>query len=361
MWPYWLMFILPAVAALSARRHRLHALTGLRSLKLDEAWFAAVLMLTLIIGFRFEVGADWGNYVSYVLSARYMPFSTILTTHDPGYQLLNWIGSETDWGIYGVNLICGAIFSIGLAVFCRSLPRPGLALAVSVPYLVIVVAMGYSRQGVALGLAMLGLVALGRRDTGWFVFWVVLGATFHKSAVILLPIAALAATRNRYWTALWVGVIAFGAYLLLLEDAVEMYVTRYGAETVIQSQGTMIRLLMNALPAAILLLWRRRFEFSKAEALLWRWFAIISIALLGVFLVSPSSTAVDRVAVYMLPLTLVVFAHLPDIFGFRGGRNEVLVAGVLFYYAVVQFVWLNYASHAVSWLPYRFYPLEAWF
>ena len=227
MWPYWLMFLLPALAALSARRHRLHAATGLRSLKLDEAWLAAVLVLSVLIGFRFEVGADWSDYVSYVYNARYAPIATILEGSDPGYQLLNWISAQMDWDIYGVNLIGGAIFSIGLAVFCRSLPRPWLALAVAVPYLVIVVAMGYSRQGIALGLAMLGLVALGRRETRWFVFWVVLGATFHKSAVILLPIAALAATRNRYWTALWVGVVAFGAYMLLLEEAVESLITNY--------------------------------------------------------------------------------------------------------------------------------------
>ena len=321
MWPYWLMFMLPAVAALSARRHRLHAATGLRSLKLDEAWLVTVLLLTLMIGYRFEVGGDWSVYVGYVHNARHASIARILEGSDPGYRLLEWISAQMDWGIYGVNLICGVIFSIGLAVFCRSLPRPWLALAVAVPYLVIVVAMGYSRQGIALGLAMLGLVSLGRRETRWFVFWVVLGATFHKSAVIMLPIAALAATRNRYWTALWVGVVALGAYLLLLEEAVESFVTNY-VDADRESQGAMIRLLMNAVPAAILLLWQRRFEFIKAEAVLWRWFAIISLALLGLFLVSSSSTAVDRVALYMLPLQLVVFAHLPDVFGIRGRRNE---------------------------------------
>jgi hypothetical protein len=360
MWLYWLMFVLPALGALSARRHRVHAATGLRSVKLDGAWIAAVLVLSLLIGFRLEVGADWNNYVRYVHDARYVPILTILGAGDPGYQLLNWISAQMDWDVYGVNLIGGAIFSIGLAVFCRSLPRPWLALAVAVPYLVIVVAMGYSRQGIALGLAMLGLVALGRQETRWFVFWVLFGAIFHKSAVILLPIAALTATRNRYWTALWVGVAAFFAYILLLEEAVESLMTNY-VEAQYQSQGTMIRLLMNALPAAILLFWRRRFEFSGAEPVLWRWFAIISLALLGLFLASPSSTAVDRVALYMLPLQLVVFAHLPDVFDNRGRNKEVLVAAVLFYYAAVLFVWLNYASHAISWLPYRFYPLEAWF
>ena len=122
----------------------------------------------------------------------------------------------------------------------------------------------------------------------------------------------------------------------------------------------MVRLLMNSVPAAILLVWQHRFEFAKAERALWRWFAIISIALLGLLLASPSSTAVDRLALYMLPLQLVVFAHLPDVFGRRGRRNDEWVAAVLCYYAAVQFVWLNFASHAEYWLPYRFYPLEAW-
>jgi hypothetical protein len=358
MWIYWLMFLLPALVALSVPRHQVDAATGLRSVKLDGAWIAVVLALSVLIGFRFEVGGDWANYVGQVFNARYAPIATVLEGKDPGYQLLNWVGAQTDWDIFGVNLIGGTIFSIGLAVFCRSLPRPWLALAVAVPYLVIVVAMGYSRQGIALGLAMLGLMALGRGSVGWFLFWVVLGAAFHKSAVILLPIAALASTRNRYWTFLWVGVAALAAYMLMLEQAVESLLNRY-IETQYASQGAMIRLLMNALPAAILLLWRRDFEFAEVEALLWRWFAIISLAMLGLFIVSPSSTAVDRIALYMLPLQLVVFAHLPDVLGKRANLSpSVVMTMVLFYYTAVLFVWLNYAVNALDWLPYKFYLLE---
>ena len=100
-------------------------------------------------------------------------------------------------------LIAGAICAIGLVVFCLNLPRPWLALAVAVPYLVIVVCMGYTRQGVALGLAMLGLVALGKKGIGWFVFWVMLAAMFHKTAVLLLPLAALAAAHNRFVAMAW--------------------------------------------------------------------------------------------------------------------------------------------------------------
>jgi hypothetical protein len=61
----------------------------------------------------------------------------------------------------------------------------------------------------------------------------------------------------------------------------------------------------------------------------------------------------------MLPLQLVVFSHLPDVLGRRGGRNDAVVAGVVVYYAAVLFVWLNYAGHAFAWVPYQFYPLVA--
>ncbi len=352
MWPYWLMFLLPATVAVLAPRHRPSAATGLRSLNLNGAWLVTIGVLSVLIGFRFQVGGDWFSYLDYLYRARGASLADTLAGKDPGYQLLNWISAWMGWGVTGVNLVSGLVLSIGLAVFCRSLPRPWLALAVAVPYLVIVLGMGYSRQGVALGLAMLGLVALGRRETRWFVIWVVLGAAFHKTAVLLLPIAALAATRNRYWTALWVGVVALGAYLLFLADAVESLYVNY-VEAEYESEGALVRLLMNALPAAILLLWRRRFNFAEGEAPLWRWFALISLALLGLLLVSPSSTAVDRVALYMLPLQLVVFSHFPDVFGRRGGRNDGLALAVLGYYATVLFVWLNYATHAFAWLPYR--------
>ena len=360
MWPYWLMFLLPAWAALQTQKHSVNSSSGLRSLKPTAAWVAVCLAMTLIIGFRFKVGGDWGSYVRYLEDVRGLSLSEVLAKSDPSYQLLNWISVEMGWGIFGVNLMGAAIFSIGLAVFCRSLPRPWLALAVAVPYLFIVMAMGYSRQAIALGLAMLGLVALGRKSTLWFVAWVVLGATFHKTAVLLLPIAILSATRNRFWTAAWVTIVTFVAYTLLLEEATEsLYLNYVTAEY--KSEGALIRLLMNALPAAVLLIWRRRFTFSDADLHLWLWFSVISLVLFGVLMASPATTTVDRLALYLLPLQLVVFAHFPDALGKKRNRNTGLTAAVLFYYAMVQLTWLNFATHAVYWVPYRFYPLEGLF
>ena len=77
-------------------------------------------------------------------------------------MLLNWFAGQNELGIWFVNTICGGIFSYGLIAFARSQPRPWLALAVAVPYLIIVVAMGYTRQAAAIGFVMLGLSALAK-------------------------------------------------------------------------------------------------------------------------------------------------------------------------------------------------------
>jgi hypothetical protein len=34
---------------------------------------------------------------------------------------------------------------------------------------------------------------------------------------------------------------------------------------------------------------------------------------------------------------------------------NLTVAAVVIYYALVMFVWLNFATHALYWLPYKLY------
>lgn len=357
---YWLLLAWPVLWALHSRTVRPLAGARVMQVPLNGLWWFTVGFLTLVIGFRFQVGGDWAAYLRYLERAAGASFTQIVMLSDPGYQLLNWFSVHLGLGIWGVNLVAGGIFAYGLAVFCRQLPRPWLALVAATPYMVIVVSMGYSRQGVALAFAMLALVALGQQKISRFVFWVLLGATFHKSAILLLPVAALAATVHRYWIAFWVAIIAVLAYFLLLAEAVEALYRSY-VEAEYQSEGAFIRLAMNVLPASILLLGYKQFHFPPGQIKLWIWFAVFSVILFAALLVTPATTLLDRVALYMLPLQLVVFSYFPDAFARTRLDRTVLLLGVVLYYAAVQFVWLSMATHAPAWLPYRFYPLEMLF
>lgn len=357
MWPYWALFLIPALGAIVERSPMQAQGQRRAGRNADLQWLVAGLAIALMIGLRSKVGGDWANYEAMLDESQGMTLWEAVTSTDPGFAFLNWMTLQLGWGMVGVNMMTAPLFALALVRFCRSLPRPWLALAISVPYLVIVVAMGYSRQGVALACGMLGLLALGRRSTSVFLGWVVLGAMFHKTAVLLLPIAALVQNRNRFLTAIYAVAITVAAYFLLLSDAVDtLYESYVVAEY--QSEGAFVRLLMNAVPAVLFLFKWRKFGFMPTQASLWRWFAWISLFLLAVLFLTDASTAVDRVGLYMLPLQLAVFSRLPEVLGAAPRNRRLWVGLVVVYYAVVLFIWLNFATHAQYWLPYRFYPLE---
>ncbi|MDB9885288.1 EpsG family protein [Gammaproteobacteria bacterium] len=316
---------------------------------IDPLWFITILVLTLLIGLRFEVGGDWHSYIE--LFEKDQMKSLFYFGADPGYVLLNKISGFFGLGIYGVNFLAGFIFSIGLSIFCNNLPRPLLALTVSIPYLVIVVSMGYSRQALALGIAMIALVAISKQKNFWFIFLILTATTVHKSAFVLLPIVGLASSRSKLLILFWTSLLGLLAYFLFLAASFETLIRNY-IESEYESQGAFIRLAMLVLPAAIYLLWPHRFNLPDKERKIWKIFALLS---LGFFLILPysgASTAIDRLALYLLPLQLVIFSYLPDIFGKRGGLNQILTGLVIFYYALVLFIWLNFATHSKYWLPY---------
>jgi hypothetical protein len=110
---------------------------------------------------------------------------------------------------------------------------------------------------------------------------------------------------------------------------------------------------MNAVPAIIFLLYRKKFDISKDMRVLWTLFALTSCLLLILFPLSPSSTFLDRVGLYMIPIQLMVFGHLSSILTAKPQEGSLINLFAILYFAAVQFVWLNYAANSYAWLPYR--------
>lgn len=154
MWIYWILFLWPAIAALA----------------LDQApsaiaktnwltWLFAIL-LTLVIGLRFEVGMDWDNYLVHLDMALDRTWLQVLQGAEPAYYGANWLAARIGTGIWLVNLISAVAFVSGLIAFSRRLPNPWLALTIAMPYMAIVMAMNYTRQGAAFGLVLWALLSL---------------------------------------------------------------------------------------------------------------------------------------------------------------------------------------------------------
>jgi hypothetical protein len=321
----------------------------------DSALLALGAFLTLLIGLRLEVGGDWFNYFGYIDRFFGLPFAAVFLETEPGYGLLNWFGANWGGSVFFVNTICGLVFSIGLLLFCRAQPRPWLALCLAFPYLVTVVAMGYSRQGVAIGLEMLALLALQNNKLLRFLGWIALAATFHRTVLVLLVLPASTLSGSlRFSQLIRLGLpagAAYGLYSAVIAPDLDYYVQGY-LEAEYQSQGALIRVVLCALPAVAFLLNRRRFQLIPDVQRIWTLLSLMAVAAaIGLFTVA-SSTAVDRLALYLIPLQLFVGSRVPDarLFGIPPGTwNQLLIA---FSFAVL-IVWLLFAGHSYAWLPYR--------
>jgi len=354
MLPYWILFALPAWLALSSARP-----VDLSSSSWSQIWKLFFVFLVLMIGLRYNVGGDWYTYLDKVQQMRYVSLRQLLTfsgNTEASYSLLNWIAFNTTFGVYFVNTACAAFFSWGLIEFCRNQPRPWLAVVVAVPYLIIVVCMGYTRQGTAIGFAMLGMLALSDQKFFRFVLFIILAASFHRASIILFPLAALSHQKNKIWTVSWVLILSVILYSLFLESSLDRLNHGY-VDNKLMSAGAGIRVAMNAVPAIIFLVNKNRFGLSKNDKIYWMWMSMSSLFFLILLQSSTSSTMVDRLALYMIPLQLFVLSRVPELFGKLSDSNFGLVLAVVVYSALVLFVWLFFAVHAGAWLPYQFYPL----
>jgi hypothetical protein len=322
-------------------------------------WQCMSLTLALFIGLRHEVGGDWFSYaesLEYFASLDFLTAITETQKSDPAFTLLCWLSPNLG-GDHFVNLICGAIFSMGLVAFCRDQPNPWLALTIAVPYLVTVVAMGYTRQGVAIGLTMFGLVALGRENRLGFILWVGTASAFHKSAVILIPLALFSGSKRKWSSLVGVATIGSLAFTLFLQESVERLFAGYINDGM-ESSGAFVRVTMNAFPAGLFLVFRNRFALNEASRKFWTWMSISALLFIPILGISPSSTAVDRVALYWIPVQLFVLSRLPIALSAGPLSARLILRLTVVYSFSVLLIWLIFGRFSYLWIPYKFYPFE---
>jgi len=313
-------------------------------------WLTFGSFLLILIGLRHQVGCDWLAYTEGLEFTKEAPWEVIYDLrNEVGYTLLSWLSLFFGFGIYGVNFFCAFIFSGGLISLSRAQPYPWLSILVAIPYLVIVVAMGYTRQAAAIGLLMYGFVYLLRGKIALHLACVLSAGLFHKTAFVFAALALLKPGGSKLKKTLGVGLIVSmigGAYFL---EQAESFMLNYVGHTM-KSDGGQIRVLMSCLPALIFFWYWEKWGQKFEDRWLFGVMSLLSIMCLP--LVAIASTAVDRMALYLIPLQLVVWARFPMLVQGHIERNSAILM-IIAYSAVVQFTWLFFGTHAGCWVPYE--------
>lgn len=337
---YWFLFLIPIYFLFGKAQGRT------RTTQLE--WQIFGLFLIVLIGLRHYVGGDWVNYLEGIALESDIEWSNLFSKRDPGYTLISWLSIEVGASIYGINLICAIIFVGGLINFSRTQPYPWLAILVAIPYLVIMVAMGYTRQATAIGFLMYAFGHLIRGRLAVYLALVLLAGLMHKTAFVFAALILFrpggSKIKGLLGIFIFVGLIG---WTFLVEQAETFRL--YYVENAMESGGARIRVFMNVLPALIFFVsWKKWGQVFEDR---WLWGLIALLAISCVPIVDTASTAVDRMALYLIPLQLVVWARFPVLVQGYVQLKSVFIL-IALYYAVVQFTYLNYGTYVEAWRSY---------
>ncbi len=346
---YWLLFGFAAVMALA---YPIQSVRGWFGSTQTLGFGAFMLAYVLIAALRYEVGGDWITYDEMYEDVRRDTLGLALGYTDPLFGLLLWVSAQLGLGIYLVNGICAGVLGLGLVRVATMTREPWLAILIAVPYLLIVVGMGYVRQGAAIGMLLIALGSVERAHPLRTIAYLACAAAFHSTASVLFPLFGFVMAQR--YKAVAVVVAALGAAVLITVIAPRMAVFERGyLDAGYESQGTLVRLLMSLLPSALLLLRVRLFAASPRARIIWIGVAVANFAALAALAVSPSSTAVDRVALYFAIIQIIVMGELRQLLGTSDRMTLLLRLMAVGVAASVQVVFLVFAVHAEFWVPYK--------
>lgn len=345
---YWAFVIIPAFFAIWEYPYRNQSIYKFFT-------FLLLFCLFFFMAFR-ETAGDYSTYLRLFNILKEESFTRSVQITEPVYGALNWMSGQFGFGLYGVNVVGAVLFLSAIYQLAKHELLPYFLLAISIPYFVIVVGMGYTRQGMAAAVLIFALLQLRKGNVFRFVAMIAVAAGFHYSVAvyIILPIFSKLKGRSLSFSILFkLALIVAGllAVPTLFQQNSNLYIENYIVSDRYQSGGAFLRALVTAIAGVLLLLygraWRRRYD----DYSIWRIFAVISILLLPLSFIA--STPVDRMGLFLLPFQILTFARIPtfqtSVLAVYSTKVAIIVAYMFYFYT-----WLNLGSYSVElWVPYR--------
>ncbi len=318
----------------------------------EKIYPAVLAFLAIFAAFRFNVGCDWPGYLNQYLVFGQLPALALLGEREAIWSLIVKALYQAEIPYPVLNVVAAAIFFFGLDALARRQPDRLTFLVLAYPMLILNMIMSAMRQGVAVGIICLALVAFLDRRLWLFVFWVVVAAGFHSSAIVFLLLAPLVngkLSAGRVVLSLMLAVP--GALLMLKSSSGDILLERYvsGRE---DAAGAAFRVAVLASTGAVYLLllrdrWRNLFPADAKLVTLGAWGMLATVPLLAV-----ATVLADRLGYYLVPIQLMIYARLPFLRLRMGGQLWMLAPFVVL--ILLLTVWTALSWHfEVCFMPYQ--------
>jgi hypothetical protein len=285
-----------------------------------------MISLFLLVGLKFNVGTDTGNYLLVFNQIKSAP-GLVLKFPEVGYSLLNNLSAWLGFGMQFIYLVCGFIIAFCTVNSAQNLKvNPGYYLALVFPFHIVMLAVSGIRQGVAESIFIYALSFLFIGNKRSFVVCIILATSFHSSALFFITLLLI--ENKKRW--LFLGMLVMLPALLLFgDDAYGHYL-----ELSMYSQGIVLRVGYLLALSFFFMLYLSRCDFIKEDLVLKRLFLLCIIIPFVLFALGIiSTTLVDRVAYYFILMSalllLFMFKQLDDFSSVRVSLGLTLLVSVL--------------------------------
>ncbi|HAN43845.1 MAG TPA: hypothetical protein DCP97_00495 [Ruminococcaceae bacterium] len=185
--------------------------------------------LTLVSGLRYGIGFDYYSYINVFRQTSKLSFAKLLDAPvEPGFAIILKIISLFTDNAYAMHFALSAIVNGVLILFVLLYVKRGQWLAVG-SY--VMLSLNYYgtfnliRQYFAAIISLYAIVYLMRRKPVQFFAFVLVAASVHKTALILLPLYIVASLDLNWKTLTLYGTAALGFYAFSIE--ILKFVTKY--------------------------------------------------------------------------------------------------------------------------------------
>lgn len=333
----------------------------------------AALMLIGIAGLRYETGGDWDVYAqifgSFPSFSRLIghPIEIVQQPVEEGFTLLCALIKSMGGTVQHLFFV---VTTINIVLICSALPKytkyPAVALLCYYGLLYFQLEMIYIRQATAVALCFFAIQYIRPRKIVPYMVFILLACTFHRVAVLMIPLYFLLDRKLPAWV--YLVIVGIGAVFMLagIPWIKSVFFTvagwlgsnyadkaEYYAENALfaVNRGLSIGFILNLAMLAVVLLFKRKIEELPNGTIMLNMFALSLVLYYYCFELVEVS---NRVRMFFLIGLIVLLPMMLEVLPLFLERLAGLVVVALYCFSFSRGIFLE-RPEAAAYNPYQNY------
>ena len=331
-------------------------------------WFFLIL-LTLFLGLRFEMGTDWYEYskdfyrqnelyknthIEEFLRIKYFFNLSIvnLIGHMPFYKLNLVISNFITKNVIFFNVINSFIAVYGTYLFCKvmNLRNSNIWLMISflLPFLFFI-STDVIRQYSALVCVSIAIAFLLKSQTKKFIYFIIAAFFFHITAIIFLFLLIFVNKKIRNYFLVFIFLTTSISYLYSGQIIYYKLFKFYLSEDRLMTYSININIFLILFAIFIFVFFFKKKNFNKREKKINLFFILYGAFcfIISIF----DDTASYRLSIYLIIFFCIIIQKYMTILS---GEKLIWFKSSTYTFSLTfLFVWLNFSNHSHVYVPYK--------